>query len=71
MHVNIQFCSYLKVFCLLVVDGGNMGYYSSGNVSRNYSINAVYKSTVILSCHLNPNTKPIWSHSRLILYSKV
>ena len=56
----------------LVMDTGNMSTYSDGNVTNKYNITAVYKSTVILPCHLKHNTtKPVWLQNHLILNSKV
>ena len=52
------------------MDGGNTSNYDDGNI-RNYNINAVYKSTVVLPCHVKMNTNPIWLQNQLELNSKV
>ena len=46
---------------ILAIDDSSI---SSGNVPNEYRINAVYKSTVILPCHLKLNTKPVWFHNQ-------
>ena len=56
--------------CIPVIDNENTSTYNDGNAT--YYINAIFKSTVILPCHLKLNhSKPTWLQNQLALASKV
>ena len=52
------------------IDNENTSTYNDGNAT--HDINAIFKSTVILPCHLKLNhSKPTWLQHKLALDSKV
>ena len=60
---------YSSYVCNSVIDHGSTSDYND----ENYTINAVYKSIVILPCNLQlrPSTNPVWFKNHLVLDLKV